>query len=163
MLNLYDKAQAKKVCALVMTFALSQTRDKDLAEEVRQNVMLNLLSKDSSKVRHSGAWLRIAVRNMTVNMYRNDPQSFEYRHSVRDNIATDESNVVARVCEDPTVALDIQGALAAIPESQRRALQLHASGYSYGEIAQLCRANIGTIRSRIHYARLSLRRLLSDY
>jgi len=54
---------------------------------------------------------------------------------------------------EPDLPSLIGRALAGIPYLQRQALLLHAQGFSYKEISDLQEANIGTVRSRIHYAR----------
>lgn len=43
-----------------------------------------------------------------------------------------------------------------------RSLWLYAEGYDYGEIAEATGARTGTVKSRIHYARKRLKRLLED-
>ena len=57
----------------------------------------------------------------------------------------------------------IDEALAAIPETNRTAFVLFAiEGVSYREIAEILNISIGTVMSRIFYARQKLQRLLSD-
>ena len=54
-------------------------------------------------------------------------------------------------------------ALAAITADQRAAIVLFdVEGYDYGEIAQMTGVSLGTVKSRIHRGRLSLRSLLAD-
>ena len=56
------------------------------------------------------------------------------------------------------VMLATQGLRAPV----RHALVMHANGYSYEEIANATNANIGTVRSRIHYGRKRARELVSE-
>jgi RNA polymerase sigma-70 factor, ECF subfamily len=54
-------------------------------------------------------------------------------------------------------------ALAAITADQRAAIVLFdVEGYDYGEIAEMTGVSLGTVKSRIHRGRLSLRSLLAD-
>jgi len=54
-------------------------------------------------------------------------------------------------------------ALAAITADQRAAIVLFdVEGFDYGEIARMTGVSIGTVKSRIHRGRLSLRSLLAD-
>jgi RNA polymerase sigma-70 factor (ECF subfamily) len=54
-------------------------------------------------------------------------------------------------------------ALAQITEDQRRAIVLYdVEGYDYQEIADMTGVSLGTVKSRIHRGRLSLRDLLAD-
>jgi RNA polymerase sigma-70 factor, ECF subfamily len=57
---------------------------------------------------------------------------------------------------------DMRTALAKLPVDQREALILIAAeGLSYEEAAQVCGVAVGTIKSRVHRARLRLAQLLS--
>jgi RNA polymerase sigma-70 factor, ECF subfamily len=54
-------------------------------------------------------------------------------------------------------------ALAQITNDQRTAIVLYdVEGYDYAEIAELTNVSVGTVKSRIHRGRLSLRGLLLD-
>jgi RNA polymerase sigma-70 factor (ECF subfamily) len=54
-------------------------------------------------------------------------------------------------------------ALAGITADQRAAIVLFdVEGYDYGEIAEMTGVSLGTVKSRIHRGRLSLRSLLAD-
>ena len=57
----------------------------------------------------------------------------------------------------------LAGALAAITADQRAAIVLFdIHGYDYAEIAEMTGVSLGTVKSRIHRGRLSLRGLLED-
>jgi RNA polymerase sigma-70 factor (ECF subfamily) len=57
--------------------------------------------------------------------------------------------------------LEVREAMERLPELQRQALILYAEeGLSYAEIATAMDTSTGTIKSRIHHAKKSLRRLL---
>jgi RNA polymerase sigma-70 factor (ECF subfamily) len=57
----------------------------------------------------------------------------------------------------------LSGALAAITADQRAAIVLFdIHGYDYAEIAEMTGVSLGTVKSRIHRGRLSLRVLLED-
>ena len=54
-------------------------------------------------------------------------------------------------------------ALAALPEAQRRTFVLHADGgLTYREVADALGISIGTVMSRVFYARQKLRAILTD-
>lgn len=54
-------------------------------------------------------------------------------------------------------------ALAALPEAQRRTFVLHADGgLTYREVADVLGISIGTVMSRVFYARQKLRAILTD-
>lgn len=58
----------------------------------------------------------------------------------------------------------VQKCLDQLPDTQKMVLILHdVEGLSYNQIAEIIDTNIGTVRSRIHYARARLRELISPY
>ncbi len=76
-----------------------------------------------------------------------------------------------RTEEDPAAGLeraDLRGlldrALATLPEAQRRTFVLHAeAGLSYREVAEVLEISIGTVMSRLYYARQKLRAYLARW
>ncbi len=58
----------------------------------------------------------------------------------------------------------IDGALARLPSSQRQTFVLHVEGgLTYREVAEALGISIGTVMSRLHYARQRLKHLLASY
>ena len=70
--------------------------------------------------------------------------------------------------KDPAIETELKSVLSAaidaLPTDHRTAFVLHdVEGLSNPEIAQTLRLNLGTVKSRVHRARLFLRRRLADY
>jgi RNA polymerase sigma factor (sigma-70 family) len=70
------------------------------------------------------------------------------------------------VCEpsylpDPFVVANVKDFLYDLPDTHRDVLVLSVAGLSYREIASATSSKPGTVRSRLHYARLKARRALS--
>jgi RNA polymerase sigma-70 factor (ECF subfamily) len=71
--------------------------------------------------------------------------------------------------DDPGLGLEreelrhlLNQALAALPEAQRRTFVLHAEGgLNYREVAEVLGISIGTVMSRLYYARRKLRAYLA--
>jgi RNA polymerase sigma-70 factor (ECF subfamily) len=59
------------------------------------------------------------------------------------------------------IHLEVQEAMNRLPELQRQTLILYAEeGLSYAEIADIMETTIGTVKSRLHYAKKTLRQML---
>ncbi|MEZ6139624.1 MAG: RNA polymerase sigma factor [Zavarzinella sp.] len=68
----------------------------------------------------------------------------------------------ANVAEYSEMRSSLNGALMQLPEAQRSAFTLHVDGgLSYAEIAEVLEISIGTVMSRLFYARQKLKGLLS--
>jgi RNA polymerase sigma-70 factor (ECF subfamily) len=83
-----------------------------------------------------------------------------------DPIAADAGPLI---WDDPTLGLEradvrrlLDQALATLPEAQRQTFVLHVDGeLSYREVAEVLRISIGTVMSRLYYARQKLRAYLA--
>jgi len=74
----------------------------------------------------------------------------------------------SRRLKDPAIETELKSVLSAaidaLPADHRTAFVLHdVEGLSNPEIAQTLRVNLGTVKSRVHRARLFLRRHLANY
>ena len=68
----------------------------------------------------------------------------------------------ARRLERDDLRRALDEALATLPEAQRRTFVLHAdAGLSYREVAEVLGISIGTVMSRLYYARQKLRAFLA--
>jgi RNA polymerase sigma-70 factor, ECF subfamily len=82
----------------------------------------------------------------------------------------DQESTQPIVCEDPAQGLEradlrqlLNRALATLPEAQRQTFVLHAEAeLSYREIADALGISIGTVMSRLYYARQKLRAYLGE-
>ena len=104
------------------------------------------------------AWLYIVARNSAFSLRR------RRRPTERLPEAGEEDELAAAEPE-PSLAgfdpLDVHRALARLPLAQREALTLHfLEGFGVAEIGVITGTAEGTIKSRLHYARLALRKLL---
>ena len=85
--------------------------------------------------------------------------------------AKEADQVQPLAADDPTRGLEradlrqlLGRALAALPEAQRQTFILHADAeLSYREVAEVLGISIGTVMSRLYYARQKLRAFLAPW
>jgi RNA polymerase sigma-70 factor (ECF subfamily) len=140
--------------------ALSVIGRPEDAEDAAQEAFLVALKRldDCRRPSRFGGWLMTIVRNRSNNLVRRealramDPIPF----SARSNSPTPEREAELSELRD-----EIAAALAELPEVQRQIVLLHdLEGWRHREIAQRLGLPAGTVRSHLHYARKSLRKLL---
>lgn len=137
----------------VEAYARSLTRDRWIAEEAVQETFLRAwkhLDRFDRRGSFEG-WLIRICRNCVI-----DASS----RPVHDRLPPDGLLPGA-----PAVGLraELDDLLARLPVGQREVVVLVAVlGYSYEEVAELLALPIGTIRSRLHRARLALREARAD-
>lgn len=145
--------------------ALSLFRSTEKAEDIVQDTMLKALTnKDKfSEGTNLRGWLYTILRNTFINDYN---RSVRYPTYLRDNFSDHVAASYQKVEGNAGVANikmeEIQKALANIDEKFSKAFMLHFEGYKYEEIAEQLQLPIGTIKTRIHKARLMLQEQLRE-
>lgn len=135
--------------------------DSGLAEDMVQETFLRAW-KNLSSFRPTAAplrnWLyRIAV-NATLDTLRRSRKVIEYKEELQanDQASNPETTLLAK-----EQARQVQQAIASLPEAARIVLVLREYGrLSYREIAATLDIPLGTVMSRLNYARDHLRRSL---
>lgn len=150
--------------------ALRLSGDPALSEDLVQETMMRAYRsweryRPGTNVR---AWLFTILRNALISDYR---QRKRYVHSI--DLAAVEERTPFRGVEgrDPTsrffdriVGEEVVRAIDALPDEYKEALVLSdIEGLAYHEIADVVGVPIGTVKSRLHRARLTLKRKLYDY
>lgn len=151
------------------------------AEEVVQDTCLKL-HQNIDRFRSQStfaAWIFRIAHNTCLDKLRSKQRRkgfnlFSFDPLARQEEGEEASMVVSQAADtapNPAEKLDLneQGAIISeslkkLPETQRTVVVLHdIEGFSYNEISTIVGANIGTVRSRLHYGRLKLRELLEPY
>jgi RNA polymerase sigma-70 factor (ECF subfamily) len=112
--------------------------------------------------------IRTAQRRKSIQLLPLDLQSSYSGEEATDNLTVSQI-ADSGPSPDESLAMSeqfelIEKSLKLLPENQRSVIILHdIEGFSYEEVANIIGANLGTVRSRIHYGRLKLRELLAPY
>lgn len=140
-------------------YAQSLTADPDAAKDLTQETMLlALLNRDKYRLgTNLKGWLYTIMRNTFINQYRRqrrmtrvgDPALLDHANALQGRFAENDGYGRLRYRE-------IRAALESLPRTLRLPFELHYTGYQYAEIAVLLHEPLGTVKSRIHYARKSL-------
>jgi RNA polymerase sigma-70 factor (ECF subfamily) len=172
-LKAYDeliKRYQERIYATVYHMTSNHEDANDLAQEsfVKAYQALKSFKGGSSFY----TWLyRIAV-NKTINFLKQRKNRQHMSLNDLDFNAEHDPDLVALI-SDKTPRREagltelqekLNGALLKLSEHHRMAVVLHdVQGLSHEEIAKVMHCNIGTVRSRLFYARQQLQALLTDY
>jgi RNA polymerase sigma-70 factor (ECF subfamily) len=144
---------------LVYALCLRMAGNAALAEELTQDVFVRAWRKLGTFRGESAftTWLtRLAVN--VVLTERRDRGRREARLTPVDDL---EALAPAAPQEHPGAGLDLEAAIAQLPEQARRVFVLHdVEGWKHGEIARLTGLAVGTCKSHLHRARALLREVL---
>jgi RNA polymerase sigma-70 factor (ECF subfamily) len=152
---LYDRYGAR-----VFALASRLLSDSQVAEEVTQDVFLRLWQR--AETFHPGtssflAWLLAITRNRSIDEMRSRRAIARRRESLElTNVAAAAADPQSDV-EDRLLAADVRQALADLPPTQRRAVELAIfGGLTHSEIAAALDSPLGTVKS---WLRVGLQRL----
>lgn len=141
-------------------FAITLTRDNETAKDLMQETMYRALANRDKY--HVGtnikAWLYTIMRNIFINNYRRKAK----QNTIFDNTANDyllNYNQATEVnkAESNLRMKEINAAIKGLPEIFRNPFVLYFEGFKYHEISDMLHEPLGTIKSRIHFARKLLK------
>ena len=137
----------------VWRFACHLTRDRSLAEDVTQEAFLRayrFLPTFRGDAKYT-SWLLRIVRNCAMDALRRG----------RPDLRREAPAPVGP--SDPATRAEVSEAIRALPEGHREPfLLIEVFGLSYQEAADVLGVKVGTVKSRMHRARLGLVRTLSE-
>ena len=141
-------------------FAITLTRDSEAAKDLFQETLFRALAnKDKYSVgTNTKAWLYTIMRNIFINNYRRKvKQNTIFDSTPNDFLINQTQSVVANNAESNLRLKDIQEAIHNLPQIFRNPFLLYFDGFKYHEIADMLSEPLGTIKSRIHFARKSVK------
>ena len=140
--------------------ALAITRDPFLAEEVLQDCFVKAyrVRERLDPARSPLPWLQRVAINMCYSRVSRRKTLPEPITNLITNLVVDLSARPDQVVESREVLEVLQRGIDALPPKQQTAIILYyLPGYSLAEAAEIADCNVGTMKSRLHYALKALR------
>lgn len=150
----------------MLNFALTLTSNREEAKDLLQETTLRALDnkeKYYENVNFKG-WVFTIMHNIFVN---------NYRRVVRSQTMIDQTENLYHLNlpqdsgfdtpEGAYTVSEIVKVINSFGDEYKVPFTMHVSGYKYEEIAQQLGLPIGTVKSRIFFARKRLQELLNDY
>jgi RNA polymerase sigma factor (sigma-70 family) len=140
-------------------FAINLTRDSDAADDLYQETLYKALANREKYNAGTNikAWLFTIMRNIFINNYRRKAkQRTIFDNTPNEYLLNNGANEGNRG-EGNMEMKEIRRAIKQLPEIFKVPFQLYYEGYKYNEIADSLNEPLGTVKSRIHFARKLLR------
>ncbi|MCH5214718.1 MAG: sigma-70 family RNA polymerase sigma factor [Muribaculaceae bacterium] len=150
----------------LLSFALKLTANKEEAQDLVQDTTLKALRNEEKFVENTNfkGWMLTIMRNIFINNYRKNARENTMVDSSEDLFHINLSQDSGFDSPDDTYAVnEITAIIAEFAPEYRDPFNMHVAGYKYEEIAEKLSTPLGTVKSRIFYARRMLREILSDY
>jgi len=157
------KALYEKYRAQVYRTALAITRDREAAEDILQDCFLRVYTYID---RLDGSlplspWLYRVTVNLSYNWANRRRRWLQPLDEVIDRLVAGPRTLPESVLERGELQRVIQKTIASLSFEHRVVIVLfYLDGFSLNEIAYIMDCPMGTVKSRLHYARRNLRRKL---
>lgn len=150
----------------LLNFAYQLTTSRDAAKDLVQDTTLKALDNEEKYVDNINfkGWVFTIMRNIFINNYRRQVRSatiidttedlYHLNLSQESGLETPEGSVAAK---------EISAAIDSFADEYKIPFTMYIAGYKYAEIAETMQLPLGTVKSRIYFARKRLQVLLKDY
>lgn len=166
MANKEFEAKLMSLQSNLLNFAYMLTSNRDNAYDLLQDTTLKALDNESKYVDNTNfkGWVFTIMRNIFINNYRRNVRSQTVVDQTEDlyhlNLSQDSG---LETPEGSYGASEITSAISTFPEEYRVPFTMHVQGYKYNEIAEKMNLPLGTVKSRIFFARKKLQAQFADY
>ncbi len=150
----------------LLNFAYQLTSDREAAQDLLQDTTLKALDNEDKYVDNTNfkGWIFTIMRNIFINNYRQTVRQATVVDKTEDlyhlNISQDSGLTTP---EGSYAVKEISQALNSFSDEYRVPFNMYVAGYKYHEIADKLGLPLGTVKSRIFFARKRLRSELADY
>jgi RNA polymerase sigma-70 factor (ECF subfamily) len=144
---------------LVYSIALRVLREPSLAEDVMQEVLLQVWRQPGGFVSQRGslgAWLAVVARNRSIDVIRRRSHL-----TPLEELVIPEPRNLQRAVEQNHLMDQVRTVVEKLPSEQQAPLQMaYFEGLSHTEISERTGTPLGTVKTRIRTALIAVRRAL---
>lgn len=150
----------------LLNFAYLLTSNRDDAYDLLQDTTLKALENEDKYVENVNfkGWVFTIMRNTFINNYRKVVRSATIIDQTEDLYHLNLPQESGLDTPEGSVAVnEITAAISEFSDDYRIPFSIHVAGYKYNEIAEKMNLPLGTVKSRIFFARQRLQKKLQDY
>lgn len=147
-------------------FAVNLTKDTEAANDLYQETLYKALANHEKYNAGTNirAWLFTIMRNIFINNYRRKAkQKTIFDSTPEDYLINLKQSAIPNSAESNLRIKEINTAINHLPEIFKMPFLLYIDGYKYQEISDYLHEPLGTIKSRIHFARKLLKEQISRF
>ena len=150
----------------MMNFALMLTANRDDAQDLLQDTTLKVLDNQDKFVDNVNfkGWVLTVMRNLFINNYYKVVRVQTFVDSSADLYNLEITNDSGLDSPDKAYQIkEITKAINGLNDDLKVPFSMFLSGYKYNEIAEKLNVPLGTVKSRIFFARQELQKRLKDF
>lgn len=151
-----------QLSSVLNTFAYNLTKNVEDAKDLFQETAFRALS-NRDKFRpgtNFKAWLFTIMKNIFINNYRKKMKSNTIQDSTDNMYYINAGGMVSNQAESNIMMSELQRMIHSLDETLRIPFVMHYEGHKYQEIADSLDLPLGTVKSRIFFARKELKDMI---
>ncbi|MBR9921434.1 MAG: RNA polymerase sigma factor [Bacteroidetes bacterium] len=154
-----------KLTSVLQAFAYNLTKNGEDAKDLFQETAFRAMT-NRDKFRpgtNFKAWLFTIMKNIFINNYRKKMKANTIMDSTENLYYLNTGgNTISNRGEANILIHELKGMISKLDESIRVPFLMHYQGYKYQEIADHFELPLGTVKSRIFFARKELKALIKN-
>ncbi len=158
--------QFNQMSALLHSFAYNLTKNVEDAKDLFQETAYRALT-NRDKFRagtNFKAWLFTIMKNIFINNYRKKTKANTIMDSTDNNYYINSGNVViSNKAESNIMMKELVAMIEGLDDSVKVPFLMHYQGFKYQEIADHLDLPLGTVKSRIFFARKELKDMIGKH
>lgn len=150
----------------MMNFALMLTANREDAQDLMQDTTLKVLDNQEKFIDNVNfkGWVLTIMRNIFINNYHKIVRTQTVVDQSVDLYNLDITNESGFDSPEGSYQIqEISKAIENLNKDLKIPFSMYVSGYKYNEIAEKLNLPLGTVKSRIFFARQELQKTLKDY
>jgi RNA polymerase sigma-70 factor (ECF subfamily) len=159
MLALEFNTQLSRLTTILHTFAYNLTKNSDDAQDLYQETAFRALT-NRDKFREGTnfkAWVFTIMKNIFINDYRKKSKSNTIVDETDNLYYINLGGTIGNNAESDMMMEELEGMVERLDDSIRVPFVMHYQGFKYQEIADFLELPLGTVKSRIFFARKDLK------
>ena len=157
------QAQFDQLTKILQGFAYNLTKNREEAKDLYQETAFRALSNRDKFIPGTNlkAWLLTIMKNIFINNYRKKVKANTIIDSTENQFLINSgSNAVNNSAESQILIDEITEMIGNLDDSLKVPFEMHRVGYKYQEIADKLKLPLGTVKSRIFFARKELKDMI---
>jgi len=156
----------REMSPMLQAFAYNLTKNTEDAKDLMQETAFRAITNQDKFLAGTNlkAWLFTIMKNIFINNYRKKVKANTIMDST-DNLyyLNSGSTVISNFAESNIMMKELSSMVASLDDSIRVPFMMHYQGYKYQEIADHLGLPLGTVKSRIFFARKELKTMINSH
>jgi RNA polymerase sigma-70 factor (ECF subfamily) len=157
--------QFSKIESILVAFAVNLTKDREEANDLFQDTAYKAfkyryLYRPDTNLK---AWLITIMKNTFINNYRSKKRKACINDQTDSGFYINSGDVTVENEGLSTITIEeLEALVGELDEIFRMPFWLRFQGYKYDEISEMLGVPLGTVKSRIHFARQQLKKAVKE-